>query len=64
MRRNENTCRTIIDAMGWDVDPQELAKLANRANYAYSRGDMDSYQNQCDFIQNLLTKGAREVSRG
>lgn len=49
--RSLATCRTIIDALGLSIAPEEVAQYVLRANRAYALGDMDSYHTQCDFIR-------------
>ena len=54
--KNEHAARTIIDALGLEVDVAHLALLLTRATRAYSIGNMDDYRNQCDFIKLLVGK--------
>ena len=48
------TCRTIIDALGLQIEPKELAVFVERANGAYSIANYDDYHNQLQFIKKLI----------
>lgn len=54
--RNYIAAMTMIDSLGAEVDPHQLATYLTRAIRAYSIANMDDYRNQCDSIRDLFKK--------